>query len=88
LWERPDCIARCNPGEGYLSTNSLSEIADRDPSSVAHFVHATFLHKGRREAELAAPHEQYTGVTIKNLIHITAPRFAIPWSRHVTSPRR
>jgi hypothetical protein len=39
-----DAIERSEmkPGEGFVS-------ADRDPSSVADFVHATFSHKGRRQ---------------------------------------
>jgi hypothetical protein len=40
-------------GEGSLSADSV--FAERDPSSGADFVHATFSHKGRREKELTAP---------------------------------
>jgi len=48
LWERVDrmSVSSFETGEGSVS-------ADRDPSSGADFVRATFSHKGRREEQPA-----------------------------------
>jgi hypothetical protein len=47
-------FANAKPGEGSLSANTglsseTAASAERDPSSVADFVRATFSHKGRRK---------------------------------------
>ena len=52
VWERPDCIDRCDPGERFASAGGhLSiEFAVANPSSVADIVRATFFHKGSSRA--------------------------------------
>jgi len=53
LWERVDRIseAKFETGEGFFPHGKVWD-GDRDPSSGADCVHATFSHKGRREEPL------------------------------------